>query len=759
MIKHLLSILLGLIACIHLSAQPAQLILSQKEGRITFAVDEVNPPDNHCGWETTGSKLALDLNRNIDGDLFSDWEAKILANSFADVDNLYDIGEDVVFQMLLKAWCQHRPVVLTPDAIWLIICQQFSHIVNENPEQYRGVLVNHEGKNELKVESNDLFSKQADWEGLIGRFTAEIDKYTNHGLATTLVADFSTTGTDERIASEVTLMDVVKSYFDYTAVYAVCGIPSITLTGTPDDWRKVLEKTSALKAFGLGWWASELEPILKEFVKAAEGHPDYWFWKDIVCKTRPRTIQGPVCAKHQPKLTKFDGWFLKFFPYDNKGKTPEKVDITQTMLPETVVVPFKYQVVNLGGSVLEETPLELVAGIVGVLEDPDDYTMTPKIGWFVRTVKEAAKVAVQDAPIELGQNHNPGLTMDKTVRYWDEGPLTYADLSSRKSEWPKISEFQYNISWTTKDWKMGNTRFRTPYSRAYMNPYASWVHPDYRTEEMLQYIQAGFDYVEICRRRAMRELMNGSSFGQGSVMRFHLDVADSFMAKMKDETAQGQDAAAVQDYARRVKAELAQTEEVLYDDLIIDPRGFGMGMHWGIGSEFYTGPISDYVTPIAGLDFGFDFCFSRVNLYLSGLLGFGGHYKRDIPRDGYQWNAGERMKGGNIEASLGYTLFDSPWWKVAPFAGIGVGFIDYPSNPGNPDKKSDEISGFRYQAGISADLKFYRVVDYVQALEGLSEFSVRSRLYVAHTAFPTPAPSWTINFGVSANMLGWILKK
>lgn len=690
---------------------------------------------------------------------FRTGKQKILANSFADVDNLYDIGEDVVFQMLLKAWCQHRPVVLTPDAIWLIICQQFSHIVNENPEQDRGVLVNHEGKKELKVESNDLFSKQADWEGLIGRFTAEIDKYTNHGLATTLVADFSTTGTDERITSEVTLMDVVKSYFDYTAVYAVCGIPSITLTGTPDDWRKVLEKTSVLKAFGLGWWASELEPILKEFVKAAEGHPDYWFWKDIVCKTRPRTIQGPVCAKHQPKLTKFDGWFLKFFPYDNKGKTPEKVDITQTMLPETVVVPFKYQVVNLGGSVLEETPLELVAGIVGVLEDPDDYTMTPKIGWFVRTVKEAAKVAVQDAPIELGQNHNPGLTMDKTVRYWDEGPLTYADLSSRKSEWPKISEFQYNISWTTKDWKMGNTRFRTPYSRAYMNPYASWVHPDYRTEEMLQYIQAGFDYVEICRRRAMRELMNGSSFGQGSVMRFHLDVADSFMAKMKDETAQGQDAAAVQDYARRVKAELAQTEEVLYDDLIIDPRGFGMGMHWGIGSEFYTGPISDYVTPIAGLDFGFDFCFSRVNLYLSGLLGFGGRYKRDIPRDGYQWNAGERMKGGNIEASLGYTLFDSPWWKVAPFAGIGVGFIDYPSNPGNPDKKSDEISGFRYQAGISADLKFYRVVDYVQALEGLSEFSVRSRLYVAHTAFPTPAPSWTINFGVSANMLGWILKK
>lgn len=758
MIKRLLLILSSLIAYVNLYAQPAQLILSQKEGRITFAVDEVDIPDNHCGLKTTGSKLSLDLNRNIDGDLFSDWEPKILANSFADVDNLYDIGEDVVFQMLLKAWCQHRPVVLTPDAIWLIICQQFSHIVNENPEKYRGVLVNHEGKKELKVESNDLFSNQADWEGLISRFTAEIDKYTNNGLTTTLVADFSTTGTDERIASEVTLMDVVKPYFDYTAVYVVCGIPSITLTGTPDDWRKVLEKTLALEAFGLGWWTTELEPILQEFVKAAEGHPDYWFWKDIVNKTRPRTIKGPVCSKRQPKFTKFDGWFLKFFPYDNKGKTPAKVDITQTMLPETVVVPFKYQVVNLDGVVLEETTLELVAGIVGVLEDPDDFAMTPKIGWFVRTVNVDNQNRIQDAPIDLGQSHNPGLTMEATVRYWDEGPLTYADLSARKSVLPKISEFQYNISWTTSDLKTGNTRFRAPVSRSYLNPYASWVHPDFRTDAMLQYIQTGFDYVEICRRRAMRELMQGSTFGQGSVMKYHLDVADSFMAKLKDETQQGQDAAAVQDYARRVKAELAQTEDVLYDDLRVDPRGFGMGMHWGIGSEFYTGPVTEYLTPIVGLDFGFDFCFSRINLYIDGLLGFGGRYKQAIARDGYQWNAGERMKGGNIEVSLGYTVFDSQWWKVAPFAGIGVGFIDYPYHPGNPDKKSDEISGFRYQAGISADLKFFRVVDYVQALKGLSETSVRSRLYVAHTAFPTPAPSWTVNFGLSVNMLGWILK-
>ena len=56
-------------------------------------------------------------------------------------------------------------------------CQQFSHIVNKNPERYRGVLVSYEGRKELRVKTNDLFSKQADWNGLINGFTAEIGRF------------------------------------------------------------------------------------------------------------------------------------------------------------------------------------------------------------------------------------------------------------------------------------------------------------------------------------------------------------------------------------------------------------------------------------------------------------------------------------------------------------------------------------------------------------------------------------------------------
>lgn len=355
--------------------------------QVTFTLDEVLPATESISIHRAGLRMAKDLHNT--GALFSDYEPQILACSFA-ADTLCDIGEDVLFQMLLQAWCQHRPVVLTPDAVWMVISQGFSHWVNENPEKVRDKIVSHEGKKELRVETNNLFSAEADWEGLIGSFCSEIAKYTVDGTAS-LVADFSTTGTTERIASEITLMDTVKPFFEYASFYSVCGIPSITLTGTPGDWKKVLEKTRLLSQFGLDWWVRDLEPILSEFIKASEGNHDYWFWKDIVCKTRPRRLQGPSCSPKAKPETEVDGWFLKLFPFDDSGRTPKKVSITHTTLAETVCVPFRYDVVNGLGVVLSSTKMEMVAGIVGVTEDPETLTLTPKIGWWVRIPEQNTK--------------------------------------------------------------------------------------------------------------------------------------------------------------------------------------------------------------------------------------------------------------------------------------------------------------------------------------------------------------------------------
>lgn len=742
----------------------------------TFAVDVVEPADKSIGWRLDGARLAESLHQEETNLFNSDWKPEILANSFAEEDYLFDIGEDVLFKMLLKAWCQHRPVVLTPDAVWMVITQGFSHYVNKHPEEMCDLLVSHEGKKELRIGTMDeLFSSQADWERIIAGFTSEIDKYTVNDVATSLVADFSTTGINEKIASEVTLMDVVKPYFDYTVFYVVCGIPSITITGTPEDWRKVKQKTQALNAFGLEWWVSDLEPILDEFIKASEGNPNISFWKDIVKKTRPQTVQGPTCGKRQPKLTKFDGWFLKLFPFDNDGDTPKEVDITQTMLPETVCVPLRYEILAPDSTLIESHDLEIIAGIVGAQEDPKTFTLTPKIGWFVRTAKPSAdSLAAQD---NTGQNSdiffglNRDASMESSVRYWSDGALTLDDFSSRKGELPKILEFEYGIAWANGRQKIGNTVVVAPELRSYMNPYSSWIHPDYRNDVTLKYMQTAFDYVEVCRRRAKIEtdkkvsnlafstdvLILGSPYMTDipeNIVKFHMGIADNFIAKLKDDTNQGQDTVALNYYSNRVAEELSLNEDTDPFDLKIKPKGFGIGMHAGIASEFYTGPLSAYATPIAGLDFGFDFVFSRINVYWRGLLGSGGRYKKDIALDGYKWYAGKKQTGGNLEVSLGYTAYESQWWKLVPFAGIGVGFIDYPENTVNPERDSDEISGFRFQAGLSADYKVFRFL----SVPSLNEFSVRSKLYVAHTDFPYPAPAWSVNFGLCADVIAWIIK-
>ncbi|MDD2602073.1 MAG: DUF4419 domain-containing protein, partial [Prevotella sp.] len=259
---------------------------------------------------------------------------------------------------------------------------QFSHYVNKDPEALRDKLVDHEGKLSLVVKSEkDLLAKDADWNAVIDDFSRQIKANTKGNVAEMITANFSTTRQTERLASEIVLMDAVKPYFEYIVMYIACGIPSITLQGTPADWKEIVAKTRKLDAYGLGWWTAELVPILDEFVKASEGHPDQNFWKDIVMKDCPDRLRGGGCSSEKP--TNVDGWFLKFFPFDEKGRTPATIPHTYKMLPEQVSVGFQYiKQDGVTGKTLSNTPMELIAGIVGVEVNPETQALTPKIGWL-----------------------------------------------------------------------------------------------------------------------------------------------------------------------------------------------------------------------------------------------------------------------------------------------------------------------------------------------------------------------------------------
>ena len=376
----LLFILTFMVISLSYAQSSKKAILERSDNSITFSVDgKLSSPKV--------GKMPMDNERIISEFLEGNrlqGSRTIIKSSF-DGESVYYEGSDVFFHFMVDAYANHRSVVFTPDDIWMLISQAFARHVNDNAEALRDKIVNHDKKITLNVQTGiDLYSPDADWNSIFRTFEEKIAENTKADIAKLMVADFSTTGTVERIASEITLMNATKAYFNFLVTYMGCGIPSVTLTGTPQDWQSILERVKEFRRYGLDWWADDLEPILTEFVKASKGKPDTRFWQSIVKKYRPGEMRGAACGFDES--TELDGWFLKFFPYDRNGRLPEKVRITHEMLPEQVTTQFKYVILDAEGSgqVLSEMQMELCAGIVGISFDEDDWTSTPKIGWFVR---------------------------------------------------------------------------------------------------------------------------------------------------------------------------------------------------------------------------------------------------------------------------------------------------------------------------------------------------------------------------------------
>ena len=337
------------------------------------------------------------------------------------------LGDDNFFKCIVQAYADHRPLVLSPDMVWLIISQGFSRYVNAHSEEMRNLLVFHEKTKELVVNSdNNILLPTGDWERLLNDFSACIAKNTKGELADLMTANFSTTHITERIASQISLMNVVKKYFIYKNISGVCGIPSIELKGSPDDWQKVLDKVRCLKKYNLEKWASDLEDILEEFVKASNGRVNKQFWQSIVRKRRVdqlKSVKG--CLPDPKKNTHLDGWFLKFFP-NTEGETRDSVMWSANMPQEMVRVSFQQVLTEPNtGEPVDTIPMQLWAGFVGIEENTTTHALTPKIGWLARIADEESD---EVARMREQNKYNGNISID--VSKGQEVPLRSLNWST-----------------------------------------------------------------------------------------------------------------------------------------------------------------------------------------------------------------------------------------------------------------------------------------------------------------------------------------
>ncbi|WP_298652600.1 DUF4419 domain-containing protein [uncultured Proteiniphilum sp.] len=364
---------LTLLLCIFTSLQ------GYCQNGITFSVEDLSKPEKLL-YEQSGKSIYERLIAS-DVDL---WPHKIQKDSIKfpyDIiaqselpDSLVNYGYHSFFSGMYQAYADHRPFVLSPDMIWLLISQGFARHVNANAENVRHHFVDFSGELSLVVATDKITLENPDspWEEVFPEFRNQMALHTGNDLMELLSANFSTTTPTTQIASEITIMEAMEPYFEFIVIYIVCGIPEITLQGTTEDWQKVLDKTKQLAKYDLKWWISELEPLLKQFVEASKGKINKTFWRNMFKYHSQKKYGAP---------NMIDGWIVKFFPYDKNGRRNNLNELEGGKnLPEEIVkVDLKYIDENQ-----EETILELWAGFVGLEQNKENYALTPKIGWMIR---------------------------------------------------------------------------------------------------------------------------------------------------------------------------------------------------------------------------------------------------------------------------------------------------------------------------------------------------------------------------------------
>ncbi|KAM7215766.1 protein of unknown function (DUF4419) domain containing protein [Rhypophila decipiens] len=286
-------------------------------------------------------------------------------------------------QSAIEAWNNHHHLVLRPDDIWLAILCQLGFFINANAEQLRTFFVAHEGKKQLEVwQEGDPDSVDYAW--FAEAMTEEISKNVNDPeMVPWILPEFTTTTENDRVVGAVLLMGAMQKYFDYNFCCETCGIPSVTLLGTREDWVDLQNRVKKIREFPhkeADEFCSLLEPLARWFVKSFDeplSKEVLEFWRVIASRERPRYNMsgGP-----SELLT---GWISTFCFWDEDGKKntfhqyrPEdsvvKVDGVEyfPIDPADVVagwstVPVKVKWFH-NGELIEVRKCKMVAGSVGM---------------------------------------------------------------------------------------------------------------------------------------------------------------------------------------------------------------------------------------------------------------------------------------------------------------------------------------------------------------------------------------------------------
>lgn len=126
-------------------------ILHRSASEICFRVDEVEPCLEPCIITKTRTRVKQHIGRPLLACSHDESSEVILAAGAA---------THGLVNAVYVAFSQHRPLVLTPDAIWMTLAQGFAHHITNHAEALRSSVVQHKGKISLEATTEELLTPE-----------------------------------------------------------------------------------------------------------------------------------------------------------------------------------------------------------------------------------------------------------------------------------------------------------------------------------------------------------------------------------------------------------------------------------------------------------------------------------------------------------------------------------------------------------------------------------------------------------------------
>ena len=297
----------------------------------------------------------------------------------------YNYGKKSLIRGLMEAYGNHYPITISPDMILILFLQGYSRFMEKNSEKLRNIYVNFEGKKTLIVKREGITpetTKPEEWQGIIDEFTQKIKEEIGENIISNLESNFTTTNPITLATSQMSIMSAMKNYFIYKAIMGVCGISSIILEGSLEDWEKIKKKFEffSKEEYGLNSWIKHLIPIIDKIIETkiyynhnkTINHEIINFWKDMI-----RVKRGGC---YQPDV--IDGWIIKFIPdlSQKELKTYEKLNDYD--IPDQILsCPLKLIFSN--GKNTIEYDCSLASGFYGMIQDKTTFNVKPVIGYAI----------------------------------------------------------------------------------------------------------------------------------------------------------------------------------------------------------------------------------------------------------------------------------------------------------------------------------------------------------------------------------------